>query len=89
MIKLNSEIIVSQQLIKKKTSLYDKILNKNVFLLFLTYIIVKKILFWGRIFEMETLMDLHIMRSPESEIITFYRLICVSECVPVIKVTQK
>ena len=26
----------------------------------------EKILFWGQIFEMEILMDLHIMRSPET-----------------------
>ena len=27
----------------------------------------EKELFWGQIFEMEILMDLHVLRSPESE----------------------
>ena len=28
---------------------------------------VEKVMFWGQIFEMEILMDLHVLRSPESE----------------------
>ena len=31
------------------------------------YLSVEKVLFWGQIFEMEILMDLHVLRSPESE----------------------
>ena len=28
---------------------------------------MEKVLFWGQIFEMEVLMDLHVLRSPDSE----------------------
>ena len=37
------------------------------FLVTFSLVMVEKILFWGQIFEMEILMDLHVMRSPESE----------------------
>ena len=42
----------------------------------------EKILFLGQIFEMEILMDLHVLRPPESKIHIFI-------CVCVISITQK
>ena len=36
-----------------------------------THVMVEKVLFWGQISEVEILMDLHIMRSTESEIHIF------------------
>ena len=52
---------------------------------------VEKVLFLGHIFEMEILMDLHIMRSPEStnhvcSISSVCMYVCV--CVPAISITQ-
>ena len=38
-----------------------------VILLSLTHVMVEKVLFLGQLFEMEILMDLHAMRSSESE----------------------
>ena len=37
------------------------------FLLSLTHVMVRKTLFLGQIFEMEILMNLYVLRSPESE----------------------
>ena len=37
------------------------------FLLYLTRVREVKVLFWGQIFEMDILMDLHVMRTPESK----------------------
>ena len=37
------------------------------FYFFLLMLVTEKILFLGQIFEMEILMDLHVMRTPESE----------------------
>ena len=54
------------------------------FLLSLTQVMVKKILFQGQIFEMEILMDLHFISSPESENNTFrIRSVCMCVCVSV------
>ena len=49
-----------------------------MFLLSLTQVIVEKVLFWGQIFEMETLIDLHVMMSYEFEnqFLTFSLCVC-------------
>ena len=39
----------------------------TIFLLSLTHIMVEKVFFLGHIFEIEILMDLHVMRTPELE----------------------
>ena len=46
------------------------------------YVMVEKVLFFGQIFEMEILVDLHVMRIPESEkhIFSFWS-VCVCVCV--------
>ena len=49
----------------------------------------EKVLFLGQIFEMEILMDLHVMKTPESKKSHFYRLVSVHVCVSVISITQK
>ena len=56
------------------------------FLLSLTHVIVEKILFFGQIFEIEILVDLHVMRTSEYE-----KHICSIwfVCVSVISITQK
>ena len=62
------------------------------FLLSLTQVMVKKILFQGQIFEIEILMDLHAMRTPESEnhIYSVWSVcMCVCVCVSLISITQK
>ena len=41
--------------------------SDNAFLLSLTHVMVDKALFLGQIFEMEILMDLHVMRAVESK----------------------
>ena len=51
------------QILKNQSILYKAIF----FLLSLTKAMVEKVLFLGEIFEMEILMDLHVMRSHESE----------------------
>ena len=53
---------------------------------FPTHVMVEKVLFLGQILKMEILMDLHIMRSPESENHIFSVW---SECVSVILTNQK
>ena len=53
-------------------------------LLSLNHVIVEKALFWGQIFEMEILMDLHVLRTPESEnhIFSVWSVcVCVGMCV--------
>ena len=43
-------------------------LNFLIYLLLsLTHVIVEKVLFSGKIFEIEILMDLHVLRPPKSE----------------------
>ena len=51
---------------------------------------IEKVLFLGEIFEMEILMDLHVMRAPESEnhILSIWS-VCMCICVSVISITQK
>ena len=39
----------------------------NYLLLSLTHVMVEKVLFLGQIFELEILMGLHVMRTPESK----------------------
>ena len=59
--------------------------NNNFLISFSYPYKVKKVMFWSRIFEMEILMDLHVLRSPESENHIFSKwsvCICVGgECV--------
>ena len=41
-------------------------------------------MFWGQIFEMDILMDLHVLRSPESENLPFVCMyVCLCACVSV------
>ena len=49
---------------------------------------VEKVLFWGHIFEIEILMDLHVIGNPELKyhILSFWS---VTVCVSVISITQK
>ena len=47
---------------------------------------VEQVLFWVQIYETEILMDLHVLRSPESENHIFR---CCSVCVCVFRKTQK
>ena len=55
--------------------------NKYDFLLFLTHVMVEKELFLGQIFELEILMDSHVLRSPESENHIFSKWsVCVCVC---------
>ena len=51
---------------------------------------VKKVLFLGRIFEIEILMDLHVMKTPESknQIFSIWS-VCMCVSVSVISITQK
>ena len=66
-----------------------KIFTKVSFLLSLTYAMVEKVLFLDLIFEKELLMDLHVMRSPESENHIFsVWSVCMCVCVSVISITQ-
>ena len=51
-----------------------------------SYLYVEKVLFLSQIFEVEILMDLHVLRSPESENHIFskwsvYMCLCVCLCV--------
>ena len=39
----------------------------SIFLLSLTHVMIEKVLFFGQIFKMEILMNLHVMRSPQSK----------------------
>ena len=57
--------------------------SKNV--IFSYPYMVEKVLHWGQIFEMEILMDLHVLVSPESENHIFSSW---SVCVFVINITQ-
>ena len=50
-----------------KKSMKVTLFFENTFLFSVTHAMVEKILFLDQIFEMEISMDLHIMRSPESE----------------------
>ena len=56
------------------------------FFLIFSCLYIEKILFWGQIFEVEILMDGHILRSRESEKHIFS---VSSVCVSVISITQK
>ena len=58
----------------------------DTILLSLTPVMVEKVLFLSQIFEMEILIDLHVMRTPESEnqILNVW-----SMCVSAISITQK
>ena len=63
-----------------------------MFLLSLTY--SREFLFWGQIFEMEILNDLHVLRTPKSEnhifsVWSVCMCVCVCACVSVISITQK
>ena len=61
-----------------------------IFLLSLTLAMPEKVLFLGQIFEMEILMDLHFMMSPESENNIFsVGSVCMCVYVSVISITQK
>ena len=58
-----------------------------IFLLFLTHVVVEKVLFLSQIFEMKLLTDSHVMRSPESKnrIFSIWSVclcVCLSLCVP-------
>ena len=66
------------------------------FLLSLIHVMVEKVLFLGKIFQMEILMKLHVMRVPESEnhIFSIWSVcmcmcLCACVCVSVISITQK
>ena len=50
---------------------------------------VEKVLFWGEILEMQTVIYLHVLRSPETENYIFKRLVCAYGHVSVISITQK
>ena len=54
-----------------------------------SYLQVEKVLFWGQIFEVEILMDLHVLRFPESETTFLEFGLCVCVCVSVISIIQK
>ena len=61
----------------------DSPLDSSSFFTF-SYLKVEKVLFLGQIFEMEILMDLHVLRSPESENLIFSKwsvCVCVCDCV--------
>ena len=51
---------------------------------------IEKVLFWGQIFEIEILMDLHVMKTPESknQIFSIWS-VCMCVSVSVISITQK
>ena len=51
-------------------------------LLYLTHVMVEKVLFSDKIFEVKMLIDLHVMRSSESEnrILAFGLCVCVYVC---------
>ena len=51
-----------------------------------SYLRVEKELFWGQIFKLEILIDLHVLKSSESESHIFSVW---SACVSVISITQK
>ena len=55
----------------------------------LSYLQVEKILFLSQIFDTKILMDLHVLRSPESENQIFSFGLCICMCVFVISTTQK
>ena len=51
---------------------------------------VEKVLIWNQIFEMEILINLHVLRSPESENHIFSgQSLSLSLCVCAISITQK
>ena len=63
---------------------YLIIFQITVFITFIiftfSYLLTEKVLFWGQISEMEILMELHVLRSPESENHIF-SVWCVCMCV--------
>ena len=54
-----------------QVELFSILFLKRVFFFSLTHVMVEKVLFWGKIFEMEILIDVYVIRSPESEIHIF------------------
>ena len=57
-----------------------KLIKRIIFLLSFTDVMVDKVLLWSRIFEMEILIDLHVMRTPESKVsfLVFGLCVCMS-----------
>ena len=54
--KNESYVFMLMHTVRKKAKLFT-----------FSYLSVEKLLYLGQIFEMEILMDLHVLRSPESE----------------------
>ena len=76
----------------------SKLFALPIFLLSFTHVMVckVKIILGGQTFEMEILMDLHVLRSPDSENHIFSKwslcmcvCVCLCVCVSVINLTQK
>ena len=51
---------------------------------------VETVFLWGKIFELDILIDLHVMRSPKyKNHIISASSVCVCVCVPVIRKTER